>query len=352
MKVKTKNVKPNSTPDAQASSIKHRASLNAFQLLCFSFLSFCFLPSLVGAQIRSEQLDPTNPLLLYLAGTLQDVNTPNVQMQAAKSRSTRPVRSPHRKSASVPQGLTSNGARHQQPQTSDIDAVNLATEVNQKLSQKGFTTNPGSHLGRQLWRAGISFYVDEKDRESKSKLKRIIEQIRSIEFKPPKKTAEPVIVIEPAATVEPNETLSGTEAKEEPEKEAIKAKLSYEPVTDQTLQMVGNLIQHPDQLDNPFELGEVLFFSGHPKEAAVFYQEALKRKGPDKAETAENRAWIMFQIGNCLRNDDLPAAQKMYRRLIAEYPDSPWVYLAKAREELIDWYQKDKPRMLIDECQL
>ena len=317
-------------PDARASSIEHRASLNAFQLLCFSFLSFCFLPSLVGAQIRSEQLDPTNPLLLYLAGTLQDVNTPNVQMQAAKSRST----------------------RHQQPQTSDINAVNLATEVNQKLSQKGFTTNPGSHLGRQLWRAGISIYIEEKDMKSKSKLKRIIEQIRSIEFKPPKKTAEPVIVIEPAATVEPNETLSGTEAKEEPEKKAIKAKLSYEPVTDQTLQMVGNLIQHPDQLDNPFELGEVLFFSGHPKEAAVFYQEALKRKGPDKAETAENRAWIMFQIGNCLRNDDLPAAQKMYRRLIAEYPDSPWVYLAKAREELIDWYQKDKPRMLIDECQL
>jgi uncharacterized protein with HEPN domain len=42
----------------------------------------------------------------------------------------------------------------------------------------------------------------------------------------------------------------------------------------------------------------------------------------------------------------------MYRQLIAEYPGSPWVDLAKAREKLIDWYLKDKPRTLIAEPQL
>jgi TolA-binding protein len=127
------------------------------------------------------------------------------------------------------------------------------------------------------------------------------------------------------------------------------------------LQLVGNLAQHPDRSDNPFALGEVLYYSGRLKEAAVFYQEALKRKrastelsrmSSDKAGSDQDRAWILFQIGNCMRGDDPPTAKKMYRLLITEYSDSPWVDLAKAREGLIDWQQKDKPRTLIAEFQL
>jgi len=329
MKVKTKNVvKPKSSIEHRASSIENRASSIAFRVLCFSFLSFCFLTSLVGAEISSEQLGPTDFLMSYLAQTLQDVNTPTVQMQNTKTPSSQ-TEKPH--PAPIEHRLTPN---------------RCGTAIPGNLS---------SRLGRQLWRTRISVPGGEKDNRSKSELKRLIEQIRSIEFKPPKQTAEPVIILEPVARPgrEPNETSSGTEAKEEPEKKTIESRLPYEPVTDQTLQMLGSIAQHLDQLDSPFELGEVLFFSGRLKEAAVFYQEALKRKSPDNPPTADDqdRAWILFQIGNCLRDDDLPTAKKMYRQLITEYPNSPWVYLAKAREELIDWYQKDKPRTLIAECQ-
>jgi tetratricopeptide (TPR) repeat protein len=140
--------------------------------------------------------------------------------------------------------------------------------------------------------------------------------------------------------------------KEKTEKKTIESKPPYKPVTDRTLQMLGNITQDPNQLDNPFEMGEVMYFSGHLKEAAVFYQEALNRTDPEKTGAGRNRAWILFQLGNCLRDDDLTTAQKMYRQLIAEYPGSPWVDLAKAREKLIDWYLKDKPRTLIAEPQL
>jgi len=150
--------------------------------------------------------------------------------------------------------------------------------------------------------------------------------------------------------------------------------------------MLKSLLQHPERLRNPFELGEILFLSGHLKDAAICYQEALSRSSPDKADPTQkpqqslglltedvkvpdvvlgprlaetktgmfsirNRAWILFQIGNCLRDDELPTAMKMYRQLIAEYPDSPWADLAKARSKLIDWYQKDNPRALIAENQ-
>jgi len=218
--------------------------------------------------------------------------------------------------------------------------------------------NPNSRVQNQLWQARITIPRGEKDEASKNKLQRIIEQVRAVEFEPQDQTSEPVIVAElaptiepPVPTIEPDETLSDIEAPEESNAKQIESKLTYEPVADQTLQMLGNLSQHPDQLSNPFELAEVLFLSGHLKEASVFYREALKRRSPDEAGSAQNRAWTLFQIGNCLRDDNLPMAMRMYKQLITEYPESPWTDLAKTRHELIDWYQKDKPRKLISENQ-
>jgi tetratricopeptide (TPR) repeat protein len=325
MKVKTKNVRPNFR-------IEHRASINAFYLFCFSFVSFCFLTSFVNAQIPLEQLGLTDFLIPYLEQPLQDVNTPTIQVQDAKFRT----------------------IRLEKPQTSDIEAVNFAADVNQELPQIGsdIPGNPTNNLIRQLWQAGICVYQGEKDNNSRNELRRLIEQVRSIEFKPPKQPESVINIEQAATTVEPNETPFEVDVTEGHEKKTIEYKLPYEPVTDRTLQMLGNIVQDPNQLDNPFKLAEVLFLSGRPKEAAMLYQEAFKSKSPDRTEAAQNRAWTLFQIGNCLRDDDPKTAQKAYRQLIAEYPESPWVDLAKVREKLIDWYQKEKPRMLIEECRL
>jgi tetratricopeptide (TPR) repeat protein len=222
-----------------------------------------------------------------------------------------------------------------------------------EVSSEQADSNSG--LQRQLWQAGISTVKIEQDNRSKNELERIIEQIRSLEFKPRKRKPEPVIVVEPPSTTEPNETTPDTPdtaVPKEPEKIETKPKLPYESITDETLQTLKNLSQHPDELDKPFELAEILFLNGNLKEATVFYREALNHKSPDDAGTAQDRAWILFQIGNCLRNDDLPAAVNTYRQLITEYPDSLWVELAKTQCQLIAWYQKDEPRKLIAECRL
>ncbi|MHC4112762.1 MAG: tetratricopeptide repeat protein [Planctomycetota bacterium] len=354
MKVKTNNVKSNS-------SIENRAVINVFRVLCFSFVSLCFLTSLVNAQIQSEQLSPTDFLMPYLEKSLQNANTPTVQMQDAKLSPIdflMPYLAQTLQDANTPtvqmQAAKLQPTGQEKPQTSDIEAVNFVAKLNQKMPQidSAIPGNLSSNPGRQLWRAGISVYEGEKDSKSKNKLKRLIEQVRAIEFKSPKKP-EPFITIAPVpTTVEPNETPAEVEINEKTEKQTIESKPPYMLVTDRTLQMLGNITQDPNQLDNPFELGEVLYFSGHLKEAAVFYQEALNRTDPEKTGADRNRAWILFQIGNCLQDYDLPAAKKVYIQLITEHPNSPWVELAKAREKLIDWYLKDKPRTLITEPKL
>lgn len=235
-----------------------------------------------------------------------------------------------------------------------MTSTNLVARVDEKLPQGGFTLpkDPNNRLTRQLWQARISIPQGEKDTEGIDELSRLIAQIRSIEFKPKKKTSEPAITVEPAPAAQKDETLEDANAPEESEIKKIEPKLPFEPVTDSTLQMLKTLLQDPNSLRNPFELAEILFLSGNLTEAAMFYQVALSHRDSDKDGTSTNRAWILFQMGNCLRSDDPTKAEKMYTQLITECPDSPWTDLAKVQATLLGWYRKDDPWKLISEHKL
>jgi len=229
--------------------------------------------------------------------------------------------------------------------------ANSTADNGEKLSQSSVITSrdPKNISGLELLRADISIAKSENDTKSSDQLKQIIEQIRSVEFGTQKQAPAPVIVTEKAPAIEPNETVSNLPVQKEEVKQAIEPKQQHGLITEKTLQMLKTLAQDPGKLANPLELGEILFVSGNLKEAAMFYREALNRKDPNDVNLSLDRAWILFQTGNCLRNDDLPAAAKAYQQLITEYPNSPWADMAKARSNLIAWYLKDEPVKLIAE---
>ena len=314
MKAETKNSIPKSTPDTRCrtfenreseyehrvSSSGYRTSLYVLRFFYLSVFAWCLLASSAGAELSS------NP---------------------------------------------------QDAQTSETAPASLTTQEAEKSSQNSLHSAPksGSQVAHQLRQSRVSVPENQKDTKAKNELKHLIEQIRSIRFEADKQTPERVIATESVSEAEPNEGLSGIRrgGPKQPAKKDMRPKPGkhppYEPVSDRTLQVLENLSQHPDQLHNPLDLAEVLFLSGHLKQAAIFYQEALARISLDDVGSAQDRAWILFQTGNCLRDDDLANAGKMYRQLIAQYSNSQWVDLAKARLNLIDWYQKSKPQTLIAE---
>ena len=229
--------------------------------------------------------------------------------------------------------------------------ANSVADDSRKLSQSSVITSrdPKNKSELELLRAEVSIAKDEKDTKSRDQLKQIIEQIRSVEFGPQKQAPAPVIVPEKAPETEPDETVSDVPLRKQETRQAVVPKPKYSPISEKTLQMLKTLAEDPGKLDNPLELGEILFVSGNLNEAAVFYSEALKRKDPNDVNLSLDRAWILFQTGNCLRNDDRSAAAKAYQQLITEYPNSPWTDLAKARSNLIAWYLRDEPVKLIAE---
>ncbi len=210
-------------------------------------------------------------------------------------------------------------------------------------------TESNKNFKRKFLEMTLNIPKEEKDKKSKNELARIIEQIRSINLELQKEVFEPVIVPDKASKVEPNEVVLEDKDVKEQQKKEIEPSPPNGIIARQTVQIIRKFSQDPNNLKNPFELAETLFLSGYLKEAAIFYKEALKRKSPNDVDFARDRAWILFQIGNCLRNEDRPAAIKFYGQLIIEYPDSPWKEFAEIRRTLLDWYLKEEPKKFIDE---
>ncbi len=224
--------------------------------------------------------------------------------------------------------------------------------VEYELPQDSSTVSSesGNQIRLRLWKSDITPVKDEKDLKNKTELTRLIEQVRAVEITQ-QQSPEPVVAPETVPTIEPNKaSINITVSKKEKEDiKEIESKPPHTSITEKTLQILRSLIQNPEKINNSFELGEILFINGNLKEAAVFYQEALMRTDPNDSVSATDRAWLLFQIGNCLRNDDMAEAAKMYRQLIMEYPNSLWAELAQIQSQFIAWYQTDEPQKLLAE---
>jgi len=318
-------------------------SLNIYYcIFLFSFVANCLTPLTVNAELLTEQLDPTNLLYVKLDTISQDNTVLNTLILLNDQQSTSKDKSP----------------------SQDKTPVKLSPQDSIKSSQDNSISpkTQNSKLERQLWTDRISVPKNDNEHKANDELEQIIKQINSIEFKTENESVKPVIIIE--TQTGPNETLLQTDSPSKRKFEKIKTKLqplihtkntqqtSTELLTEQTIKILETLSQQLEQLHNPFELAELLFQSGRLKEAAICYQEALKRSQASKDDTNKNKSWILFQIGNCLKDNDPLEAVKIYRQLIVEHPDSPWTDLAKAQNTLIDWYMQNKPKDLIEQCKL
>jgi len=209
----------------------------------------------------------------------------------------------------------------------------------------------GSQLTKRLWQSRMAAPDPNEDIETRRALAQLIKQIRSVDF-----TAggQPSAFDLPTESYEPKEPEAPEPLPIEPWKTALETprisasaeKTAPPPASDEALK---RLVQNADDIQNPLELAELLFLSSRRAEAAVLYQKALDRLDMNAPATREDRAWILFQLGNCLRETDMIRARDMYVKLVTEYPDCPWTELAQAHGRLIAWYQKARPEQLLNQ---
>lgn len=239
------------------------------------------------------------------------------------------------------------------------------TGLTSRTGDQANTLHPGPQpvggLIPELWSSRITAPAPNEDAETRLALWQLIRQVRSVKFDngesarstPP--PAAPTITPDPAATG-PRVVLTATPTKPaaKPETRSVEPQVAVaateengSSLSPKAKRALEGLLQDPGQVHDPLEMAELLFLSGRPTDAVSFYEKALEHTSAGDAATAQDRAWILFQLANCLRETDLSKAQKTYTQLISEYPSSPWTELAKAQGQLVGWYQKDQPHQLM-----
>jgi tetratricopeptide (TPR) repeat protein len=312
----------------QAPEIKHRESSIRQRFLLFVF---CFLTSLINLVVASDKSSQVSASTRGFIKSSQDVNAPKISVANKSSQ----------------------------------NSLNSVRQAQDKVASK-----PRGEVTNKLQKNGINVQKNVEDENRRMELQRIIEQIRSIRFEPESPTSASASIDEQdlirsqkelektsSVTEETQQTIEKEESKIELGSGPLSGRSSmdellYQPVSAQTLQMLENFTRKPDQLNNPIQLADILFLSGHLEQATVFYRQALNCIDVNDVTSVQDRAWILFQMGNCLWEENLSEAKKIYRQLLEEYPNCLWADTARCRESLIDWFLSDKPQKLIDENKL
>lgn len=229
------------------------------------------------------------------------------------------------------------------PQVAPLDTNNTPSE------QK-----PQAKASYQLWKSRITASTDAGADKNKNEVQSLIAQLSAMQFKQqfPAEETPFVPVEEIVETPDANLSVAANPQEKLPAQPEPNVPNPNKKINDKTMAKLKELLQNPEQLQNSFELGEVLFSVGYFDEAAKCYQRALEQITKDEIVSPEEKGWILFQIGNCLQRSDPKAAIEKYRDVVNQRPESQWKELAQSKIDLLEWYQKDQPEALIKQSKL
>ncbi len=228
------------------------------------------------------------------------------------------------------------------------------SEIKPDRSDSSSTSLESNRLTQHLWQSQIAPPDPNEDLETRQSIEELIRKIRSVKFDDT--TPKPTFTSPPAQLAsqsDPNMmklvVANTVEATAPTAAVPMSTTTPQAALPENTLKKLEELVKNPNQVSNPLEVAELLFLSGRLVNAGVFYKQALDLMPPENTGTNNDRAWALFQLGNCLRETDIAKAKEMYMKLIADYPASPWTELAKAHGRLITWYQSANPKQWISQ---
>ncbi len=206
-----------------------------------------------------------------------------------------------------------------------------------------------SAITRQLWRHRVLVPEQTEDAETQIALNDLVRRIRSMKFEAKEQlpAAAPFVVPEPTERRLDAASDQGIAVQKQAQPPAAPSAALESPLSPEAAEALKRVIADPNQASDPLELAELLYLTGRLSEAAVLYRKALDATTSKGSGAQADQAWILLQLGNCLRDTNPAQARDMYARLVAEHPDCPWVDLAKAHSQLITWYEQVQPRQWV-----
>jgi tetratricopeptide (TPR) repeat protein len=221
------------------------------------------------------------------------------------------------------------------------------------------TDLPKTESALKTWRDRVSAArATDKDTESQKKLQETLNRLRAVRFADPQRSETQITAPSgnsPVADVPPQTQdnkpiiiVRTSEPRKLPDSPNSVPEGSS-GLTRQTAEALTLLAQSPEKILNPEAMADILFQSKTFPQAALYYEESLKRLNKKTMAPSEDKAWLLFQIGNSLQESDPEKAMIMYKQLISEHPHSLWAELVRIKGQCITWELREKPKALISE---
>ena len=308
---------------------------NSGLVLCLCILNLCLATAGLSASYDSiqesfELIDPVDLLAADLTPESEKAINTHIPIQISKAE-----------------------MDHHKPKTNSSIVMNFTTQVDGQVTGSSnflLAKPPASDVQEELWKTRITASDQGQGNDIKNDLRRIIEKVRATRLRSQDEISNPVIIVEPYVQAEANSPVIAD--LEKPQKKVVQEKIDpaepiESPYAEMILEMFNELSEYPEQLKKPVELGDILYSGGYLEQAALCYERALSQNKFFEDGLNQDKAWVLFQAGNCLQKKEPQAAMEKYHQLIAEFPGCAWVELAKAKSDLINWYITDDPTSLI-----
>jgi len=204
----------------------------------------------------------------------------------------------------------------------------------------------------KLWQARITSPDRQKDITTTRKINELISKIESLDFE--KKTAnkddkkekqekEKPIQPEKVRKQQPENAQEGNAETEENKKQENKANEKENYNKKQTEKLIEKIVTKFEDAENPLELAHILLQGGYPEQAGIFYESALSKKQLSPTD----KAWVLFQTGNCFEDSNPSKAEKSYKELLIKYKDCEWSKIAESKLEILQLKRENQLDELI-----
>jgi len=204
---------------------------------------------------------------------------------------------------------------------------------------------------QRVWEGRITAPTADSYEQMKLELQKVIYQVRAIELEERRAKIISDAELMAMGAAEPNGLPDANEALVAGKKEVEQVRPPYTPVSESTLKALEDMAAKAGTegagLANALELAEILYRSGRLEQAAKVYRLAYNAAAADDNVAVENKAWMLLQVGNCLRDIDASGAAEAYKQVVTEYANSMWKDMAKTQLALLNWYASDKPEELV-----
>ncbi|MCF7956036.1 MAG: tetratricopeptide repeat protein [Phycisphaerae bacterium] len=191
-------------------------------------------------------------------------------------------------------------------------------------------------LREKLQESSNSPLPDVDSSKIDEQLRDVLSQLKSLGFSEEDKTKDKKVEVQAESEVVAAET--------EPKAESVET-IESVPSPNESEPNV-TLPENDAEIIDMYELAESLFRIGDKENALKYYRKALDKSLPAGKSANPKRAWILFQIGNCLYNVDKVEAIKVYEQLILEHPSSDWTNCARTKKQILKWLLDEKPMTL------